>query len=308
MTGKFVLMLALIAWPVSSNAQLRTYKVLPSATDADIDSYTKEGDEHYIYLNDSLKPVNKLFVFLPGTLGRGKNPRFIVPYAASLGYHAIALTYSSDIALAQICKESDDKECFEKGRQEIAFGHDLSSQLQVNIANGINNRLHKLLIHLTKNYPQDNWKQFLTKDNEINWKKVCLAGQSQGGGHAAYIAQIKEVDRVIMFASPKDYSNFFKRPANWLYRKSKTTIDHYYGFVHSLDGSNGCTWKEQQEIFTVMGIDHFGEWENVDAQIPPYNNTHMLTSNKAQRFPHGSVISDESYKPVWKYLLTVGLK
>jgi hypothetical protein len=305
---KLLLSIALLINSIAGTAQLRTYPILPSLTDRAIGTYTSTGDEHYVYLDDLVKKLNKLFVFLPGTNGRGKNAKFVVPFAASLGYHAISLTYSSDLALAMICKNNNDSNCFSKGRQEIVFGDDVSDAWHVDKANSIVNRLQKLLLYLATVYPKDNWKQFLTAANEINWEKICLAGQSQGGGHAAFIAQQKKLDRVILFASPKDYSTTFHQPAQWLYQKSITPLNRYFGFVHTADGTNGCTWTEQKEIFTIMGFDMFGGWINVDETLPPYQHTHTLTSTKAQGFPHGAVIGDKSYETVWKYMMTENLK
>jgi hypothetical protein len=305
---KLLLSIGLLINSIASTAQLRTYTILPSLTDSSIDSYTGTGDEHYVYLNDSVKKLNKLFVFLPGTNGRGKNAKFVVPFAASLGYHAISLTYCSDLALAMICKNNADGNCFSKGRQEIIFGDDVSGAWHVDKANSIENRLQKLLLYLAATYPKDNWKQFLTTANEINWEKICLAGQSQGGGHAAFIAQQKKLGRVIMFASPKDYSTTFHKPAQWLYQKSLTPLNRYFGFVHTADGTNGCTWAEQKEIFTIMGFDALGSWINVDDNLPPYQHTHTVTSTKAQGFPHGAVIGDNSYEAVWKYMMMEEVK
>lgn len=129
---------------------------------------------------------------------------------------------------------------------------------QVNKANSIVNRLQKLLLYLASNYPTDNWSQFLTASGDINWQKICVAGQSQGGGHAAFIAQQKKVGRVIMFASPKDFSNTYNAPAFWLTQKSATPLNRYFGFVHTLDETNGCTWPQQKIIFTAMGFDALG--------------------------------------------------
>ena len=300
----FILLVGTVLFYSNAVTQhLRTYAVLPKLTDNAINTYTEAGDEHYIYLSDSIEKVNKLFVFLPGTGGRGKNPRIISTYAASVGYHTIALTYPSDVALAQMCRNTSDDSCFNYGRREICFGDDVSVSWDVNKANCIENRLQKLLVYLKDNYPADNWSQFLTKNNEINWEKICISGQSQGGGHAAFIGMQRKLDRVIMFASPKDFSLGLNKPGAWLGAKSITPINRFFGFVHTMDETNGCTWEEQKQIFTLMGFDALGKWENVDDQQPPYNHTRTLTSLKPQDFPHGSVIRDTNYQVAWRYML-----
>jgi pimeloyl-ACP methyl ester carboxylesterase len=48
----------------------------------------------------------------------------------------------------------------------------------------------------------------------MDFGRMILAGHSQGGGHAAFIAMRHEVARVLMFGSPKDFSTRFNQPAD----------------------------------------------------------------------------------------------
>src|SRR5256884_4792534 len=64
--------------------------VAPQATDPAIDQGL---DDHYVWLDTTVRSNHKLFVFLPGT---GQNPsifQLVQQEAARLGYHVIGLMY-----------------------------------------------------------------------------------------------------------------------------------------------------------------------------------------------------------------------
>lgn len=286
--------------------------VLPSATDSEINTF---DTVHGVYFNSSAKSKNKLVVFIPGTNGNGMGAKLFSQVAANEGFHIISLSYPSSVA-ATICKPQNDENCFENFRLEIIEGKDLSSLIEVNRANGIENRLQKLLIYLKKNFASENWGQYLTEKGEINWEKLILSGQSQGGGHAPLMAKFHKVSRVIMFSSPKDYDTKHSKPAKW-YSEGKTPLKNYFAFNHKQD-KQGCDYTEQLEILKTLGLYQFGEPVDVDKTAPPFNNSRILitdypgtplTSSEA----HTSLMGDGRtpidkdgvpyFKPVWIYML-----
>lgn len=285
-------------------AQVNIIKISPGITDTAIHAFTGTGYEHYVYVDPSAVQRHQLLVFLPGTNGMGGGGGRFNQLAASLGYHVISLMYPDDFSLSRY-QFSADTGNYARGRNEIITGNNTSVQISVNRANSIENRLIKLLQYLAGQYPNQGWQLYLDKGKNITWNKVVLAGQSQGGGHAAFIAQKYLVAGVIMLASPKDYSKRYHIPPDWISGASQTPLNRYYSFVHSADDHNACTYAEQQQIWKAMGLYTLGAEVDVDKVVPPYQHTHLLISTRPQPVPHGSVVKDAAaYKQAWMYMLT----
>ena len=67
-----------------------------------------------------------------------------------------------------------------------------------------------------------------------------MAGQSQGGGHAALLAMQRRVRRrVLMFGSPKDFNIHFGQPARWYSGPNATPLGRFFSFAHGADEGHG---------------------------------------------------------------------
>jgi pimeloyl-ACP methyl ester carboxylesterase len=62
---------------------------------------------------------------------------------------------------------------------------------------------------------------------------VTVAGHSQGSGHAAYLAKLFAVGRVILIGGPQD--NFDPEIAGWVTQAGPTPAGRYYSLVHRKD-------------------------------------------------------------------------
>ena len=273
--------------------------VVPSDTDPRIDRYSGNGYEHSIYYDPAAKPRDLLLVFLPGTGGKGRGSRAFNTLAAKEGYHVVSLAYPSDVSMSTF-HASADPDCFLKARENIIYGKMPFQRLSINRPNSIVNRLQKLLEYLAEKYPDEKWDQFLTDNHEIDWSKVVVAGQSQGGGHAALIGMQHEVARVLMFGAPKDFNVHFNKPATWYSEKSATPIDRFFSFVHRADEGHGCTYPQQLENYRAMKLLPRYPVINVDDHQPPYDHTRLFTSQKSQQSPHGSIVTDKTYADAWR--------
>jgi dienelactone hydrolase len=293
--------------------QTQSFSVLPRATDPQIDTF---NDEHTIYINPAVAPRKELLVFLPGTNGKTKNTKLFCTRAAELGYQVICLMYPDNLS-ATACWSDSDKESFTKFRLELIEGGEKSPYLEINRANSIENRLIKLLVYLRTQRPREGWEQFLSPKDELAWERLALAGQSQGGGHAALMAREHTVARVIMFSSPKDYSRRYNQPAAW-YTTPNTPLSRYFTFQHIQD-KQGCNYQQQLEILKKLGLTKLGEPVSVDTEKPPYAHSHILTTNYPgtpvpSTQAHTSVVGDGGtpkneqkqplFEPVWTYMLT----
>ncbi len=300
--------------PVNSTptaAGLKHKVLIPSLTDNGIDN---SFGYHQTYLNTAKTPLNKLFLFLPGSNSSPFGYDGIQKSAAQQGYHVLGISYSN-ATISPLCADKSDSLCFDKVRNEVIDGTDRTNLVDVNAANAINNRVLKALQYLNTQFPSENWGQFYT-GSTILWKKIALAGHSQGGGHAALIAKQKEVDRVILFASPKDY---FVAPLNkaaaWINTPSVTPTCRYYALVHQADNL-GCTPAQQLQIFSRMRIDTFATSPTIfENSQGVYNNNHIILSalaglsgNNAHNIVAVDVASANIctipyFTPAWNYML-----
>ena len=301
--GFILLFLSLYAYSFSQTE----YWIHPQDTDSKISAWL---DSHYVCINTDVVNQNLLYLFFSGSYGKPKKTQLITQAAANNGYYSINLKYPNSWTVGSLCNFSKDPECYEKVRLEIIDGQDRTNKVNVNRSNSIENRLIKLLIYLNTNHPEQNWSQFLTASDEIIWSKIIVSGFSQGGGHAGMIAKYHHVSRVIFFASPKDFSDYFNAPAAWLYDTHITPAEKYFGFNHFGDNS-----AEQLEIWSALGMPDSVHVINVDSCGYPYEASHQLLTHKdlcVERKYHACVVTDNAtpllidgtplFKDVWRYL------
>ena len=309
---------ALAAPPTMSlqaNGPFVLHQVPPASTDPDIESEGKWLSDHFVWLYPGAERAEKLFVHLPG----GANPiqvpasfQFLAGEAARLGYHVIVLTYPNDWGIENLCR--GDGACEENVRLDIIDGGDRSVPVvDISSANSIENRLTKLLEYLAIHDSEEGWSQFLNGGAPV-WSKIVMSGFSFGGSEAAMLAKLHRMDRVTLFAAPRDAdATAGGAPPPWV-ALGATPADRYYGLVHNHDPLSALTlasWKGPLEML------QFGEVvrEDVSGSAPA---THMLLSDRLTASgtfanAHGSVATDP-FTPLgsdgmpllryaWRYIL-----
>lgn len=294
-----------------SSVDVRSIKAIQTDSNIDFELFN-----HQVYFNPNCPQNDKLLVHLVGSFDIPESTSLLPTIASIHGYKVIALKYSNDVAAVSACADSADEDCYFNFRNEIVFGIDGSSQVDVDQSNAIINRLEKLLLHLDREYPTENWSQFISGTGDLNWSQILLSGHSQGGGHAAFMAQQFEVDRVLMFASPNDYSNFYSSPASWVSREGLTPSPRYFAFGNLFD--EVVDFEKQFQVWTEMDLLMNVDSMNVDRLECNYNNAQLLytrhTSGSGLAPNHSSVIRDEEtpigiegpvFQPVWEYMLGV---
>ena len=280
------------------------HAVFPNETDPAM----RDEPLPHLYAEPLGAPREQLLVFLPGTdpgyaqgMQTDGGPEAYTDFlrqAAGLGYHVIGLMYVNDIPVNVICPGNPPAvDCHERLREEIITGVDLHDAVSIPPADSIIHRLEQLLVHL-------GWEQYLDAEGSVLWEAVAVAGHSQGGGHAAFLGRMFEVDRVIMAASTEG--------ARWTRRAQfpmMTPADRFYGISSELDAVfNGNTfgWANMQVP---------GPLTSVDDGNAPDNGAHQLTLSidAADGNHHGTAVGDVStprtddgtplLRGVWCYLL-----
>lgn len=209
----------------------------------------------------------KLFVFFPGTGARPDDYTNLIENAAANGYTAIGLSYRNEIAVRSLCTlggpGAGDPDCQEKVRTEIITGEDSSELVDVSFSDSITHRLTELLDYLAVTDGSADWGGFLI-DGAPNWSSIAVAGHSQGGGHAAFLGKLEQVDRSILFSSTEN--------ADWTRKPGITASQRYFGFAHSLEQPYTSIINSWASLALP------GQLENIDDGAPTNGSQRLFTS------------------------------
>ena len=261
--------------------------ILPSVTDRRVSA----ADIPHLIMYDPNAAQGKLLLFLPGTNGiPERGPKDLFKAAISQGYRVINLSYINTQAVARICRGENlenDKACTEKFRTQRVFGDQLISFIPDEPQDAILNRFEKLLTHLVSLNPDGNWDAYL-ENGQPKWSNITIAGQSQGGGMAAFMAKKININRVITFSGGWDFSAP-QKIAEWYYNDSVTPRDRWYGVYHSQEPRA----QTIDETYKAMGI--------------PDNHIYSLNRNVLEgRRAHGQGIRNVDYSDIWDVLFADG--
>lgn len=287
---------------ISAIAQVQTIFVKPAQTDT---SYSTSEDSSAVSVNSSFQ-LNKLFLFFGGT-GSSSSTDYnaLRLHSANLGFDFINLSYPNAVAASSLANSTDSL-AFDKYRQELCFGTPVSADVAVDSLNAIYTRILKLIQYLDVTYPAQNWGQYLTTPNSLDWTKIIVGGHSQGSGHASYLAKQYLVDRVLMFAGPNDYSDHFSNSANWLRQSGTTPIERHYVYLSLNDEI--VDFSKQFENVSGLGMLTNDDTTLVDSLTTPFGNSHCLYTSQSP----GIVVLNHNVpikqtplnNSVWTYMLT----
>jgi hypothetical protein len=154
------------------------------------------------------------------------NPKAFFETALTQGYRIISLSYITEPAVAQICTVGpilrNNPDCANLFRKKRTYGDPNIWLLPDQPQDAIVYRLKMLLQDLAHMDLDGHWEQYL-KDDQINWEKIAVSGQSQGGGMAEYLVKYENLARVISFSGKWDYSSP-REIAKWYFISQRTPV------------------------------------------------------------------------------------
>ena len=268
---------------------------------------------HLAFVNPFVSHKGKLFVFLSGTGARPIKYTRILRAAADNGFHVVGLAYSNQDTVQSLCQFSTDLDCHARVREETFRGTDDSRLISVDVSNSMDNRLVKVLQYLQAQRPSEGWGNFLTAEGGPVWAVIRMAGHSQGGGLAAYVATKVTVDRACSMSSPADFDEARGRPASWVTSNGATPSSRLFGFSHRRDGI--VPWSNVVKIWTALGLGDGSQIADVDTGSVPFSGLRMLQTNldpgeALVPFHNFTAVDDAipldaqgnpKYLPVWQY-------
>ena len=281
--------------------QVKLLSVTPGLTDPSIE--TVHGPHIAVYeYNSQVIQQDKLILFFVGTGASAAGSWSMDSIFATLGYHAITLDYEDNVQTASL-GDSVDTTAFERYRLAIITGSPVSGAVVVDTANSVLNRFQKLLLYLVRNDTAGGWNRFVA-NNEPLWSNIIVAGHSQGSGHAAYLAKMFDVSRVLIFSGPQDYMDIYNAPAPWLSHTGATPPSSYFAFLHQQDPYN--VNHQIASCMKLMNTTRPAELTNVNPGDSISGNWRIMVTNIATSSPHGSTILPE-FQNVWRHMLTAEL-
>jgi hypothetical protein len=232
-----------------------------------------------------------LLVWLPGTGGKpAPGPQLFYGTVLQQGYRLVALSYLDAPAVSQVCTAATlaaQPACAEQMRQQRVWGQPQSGLVADRPEDAIVPRLTRLLQFLVRSDAAGHWEPYLDGD-EPRWDRIVLAGQSQGGGMAAFMAQTRRVAGVIMFSGGWDH-----RPggdiAEWYSRPSLTPPRFWHASFHTQEPQAATLAR----IYRRLGV--------------PADQIHALSLPVRGKLAHGEGITNPAYQPLWEQMLAFSL-
>ncbi len=281
-------------------SQTLAFYVAPVLTDVNYDIFQ---DDHLVVRNTEFNN-DKLFLFIGGTGTSTQNYLTISSYAGSLGFDVVGISYPNDVPAASL-SNSFDVLAFDKFREELCYGTDVSPAVAIDSLNAINKRTANLILYLHETYPDQNWDQYLTEEDELNWSKIIVGGHSQGAGHAAYFAKFEEVERTLMFSGPNDYSDRYLAPANWLKAPGLTSMNRHFAYLSLFD--EVIPFEKQLSNMEGLGLYPLYDTTHVDVTKVPFSSSRALytTQDPGLLLNHSTTVKFSILnRLVWEYMLT----
>jgi hypothetical protein len=271
--------------PLADAEALTRVDVRPSATSADI----KAADAPHIVLFKAGNAAADLLLWMPGTLGVPRvGAQLDFPqFAAQQDYRVVILSYITDQAVSGICVGRalhNHRSCAADFRNKRIFGAGTFPLIADQPQDAIVYRLTKLLHTLKETRPGERWEHYLNADGSPRWDRIAVGGQSQGGGHAAFIAKAKPVARVIMLSGGWDKSSP-NEIADWYTLPAATAPERWFATYH----------VEEPTANTMADI-------NRALKIPAANIGVLDKPVRGAR-AHGEGLSNPAYQSWWALAL-----
>ncbi len=133
-----------------------------------------------------------LLLFLPATRAKPAQYQRFLATALGDGYHVLGLDYwNLGKTLSGTCEA--DARCYGQVQRNRFDGSRPSRFSQVTPAGSIVSRFRNAIEYLDDHDPDGGWGRFVDAREGIDWSDIVVAGHSQGGGEAAYIAHVRSV-------------------------------------------------------------------------------------------------------------------
>lgn len=209
-------------------------------------------------------PDGPLLLFLPATRAVPQDYTAFLHMAAGIGYHVLGLTYwNTGHSVARTC--GANPRCYTQVQTNRLDGTHPSVFSRVPARGGILHRFDAAIAAAQRSDPAGGWRRYLSDGRPV-WSRIVVAGHSQGGGEAAFIAHLHRVQGVLMFSSPVDDDQGVL--PTWMHGAGATPADRMWAFDDTGDFYHDRIVGSWRALGIPSAID-FGR---------PHSDAHLLES------------------------------
>ncbi|MCS5493989.1 BPSS1187 family protein [Curtobacterium flaccumfaciens] len=248
-----------------------------------------------------------LLLFLPATRARPAEYQRFLAAALADGYHVLGLDYwNLGRTLSGTCEA--DARCYGMVQRNRFDGTRPSEFSAVSPAGSIVSRFRDAVAYLDDHDPDGGWGRYVQGDDRIVWNDVVVAGHSQGGGEAAYIAHIRSVHGALMFSSPVESRG--PSHAAWMDRPGRTPVDRMYA-IDDVRDTFGPRITGSWDVLGLSGVS--GPFETDTTPPLAGADPHaILTDLGGDGKAHSLIIKDSTpltregvprMLPLWQWML-----
>ncbi|MEL6328248.1 MAG: GC-type dockerin domain-anchored protein [Planctomycetota bacterium] len=282
----------------------------PGIAPVEVPNANEERQDHLVVQDGSKGGNGLLFVWLPGSGAVPAQYERLAETAAELGYDVAGLVYDNWPPVNALTLNDSDPDLPEAIRRERLFGEDATEQIDVNVANSITNRLIRLLEQQDELFPAEGWGDYVRPGGGLDWSRIVFGGHSQGAGHSTFLTKVRPTAGNLIFAGPGDFVSGLGT-APWVVQPSLVPVEQIFALTHIDDPTSAGFFLNQR----LIGLDRFGQLQNVDNTPGPELTSHMLfsTLDPGHTNFHSAVAVDDllpldgqsenRYAEAWRYML-----
>jgi pimeloyl-ACP methyl ester carboxylesterase len=241
-----------------------------------------------------------LLLFLPATGSVPEQYTRFLDTAHAEGFSVLGLAYpNTGPSLAHSCES--DMACYGDMLANRFDGTRPTRFSSVGEDDAILARLRDALAYLADHDPAGRWQRY-RDGSSVRWKRLVVAGHSQGGGEAAYISHLHPLRGALLFSAPAE--SLDERTAEWISMTSATPESRVWALddVHDVYAARiAPTWR-------ALGIT-----PGAPTRLPTGAHGLLTTLPLGTRGQaHNRVVNDETpldanghpvLEPVWRWML-----
>jgi hypothetical protein len=288
-------LVGMLAWPGrTAEAEGRTTFLLPA-------QHGRSAVPDVLDIAESAPGDAPLLVFLPATGAVPEQYTRFLDTAHAAGFSVLGLAYpNTGPSLARSCEA--DMACYGDMLANRFDGSRPTRFSSVGVNDSILVRLQDSLAYLVEHDPAGRWQRYRAGSG-VRWRDLVLAGHSQGGGEAAYIAHLHELRGALLFSAPAQ--SLDERTAGWISLHGATPPSRVWALddVHDVYAARiAPTWR-------ALGI-------SAGAPAPLPTGSHGLLTTLDLGGPgqaHDRIVTDATplgaggrpvLEPVWRWMLS----